>query len=188
MTWPQSPRVINHLSCLAPHAIFVGLGLAGMITLPRALFKPRCSNYTSALLAGLYWDVTSVETIRLLQNSVISDVWKYFSVVVGIFSLNIPFPMSMICSGFPTNLMHFCNVGSTRFKENTKINLPNSLDTLVQWKSVHFAPKSSTYPRWPSLGGQYTAHGGPSRICFPYPVGSDKLIRPIYAHRHIPSL
>ena len=53
---------------------------------------------------------TSVETIRLLQNPVISDVWKYFAVVVGIFTLNIPFPMSIICGGFPTNLMHVCNV------------------------------------------------------------------------------
>ena len=52
----------------------------------------------------------SVETIRLLQNPVISDVWKYLAVVVDIFSLNICFPMSIICDGFPTNLMHFCNV------------------------------------------------------------------------------
>ena len=63
----------------------------------------------------------SVETIRLLQNPVISDVWKYLAVVVDIFSLNIPFPMSTICGGFPTNLMHFCNVISRPNQNSKKI-------------------------------------------------------------------
>ena len=57
-----------------------------------------------------HWVETIVETIRLLQNPVISDVRKYLVVVVDIFSLNISYPMSIICGGFPTNLMNFCNV------------------------------------------------------------------------------
>ena len=52
----------------------------------------------------------SVETLRLLHNLVISDVWKYLAVVVDIFSQNFPFPMSILCGGFPSNLMYFCNV------------------------------------------------------------------------------
>lgn len=66
--------VINNLSRVALLAIFVGNGLAGMITLPRALFKPRCSNYTSALLAGLLleeglnWDVTPRRRLQPLNS------------------------------------------------------------------------------------------------------------------------
>ena len=86
------------------------------------------------------------------------------------------------------------SVGPTRFEENTKTDLPSCRETLVQWKSVHFALKSLTCLRWASLGGQPTAHGGQHMVhCgfwvgFPYPVGSDKLIRFIYLHYHIPSL
>ena len=44
------------------------------------------------------------------KKQMIFYVWKYFAVVTNIFSLNIPFLMSIKCSGFPTNLIHFCNV------------------------------------------------------------------------------
>ena len=69
--------------------------------------------------------VNSVETIRLLQNPVISNDWKYLAVVVDIFSLNTPFPMSKICGGFPTNLMHFCYV----------ISRPNKIQRKYQDRS-----------------------------------------------------
>ena len=52
----------------------------------------------------------SVGSIRLLQKQMISNVWKYLLVDTYLFSLNIPLPMSIICGGFPTNLLHFCNV------------------------------------------------------------------------------
>ena len=52
-----------------------------------------CSGGRVVVVVGVR---VSVETIRLLQNLVISNLWKYFAVVFGIFSLNIPFPMSII--------------------------------------------------------------------------------------------
>ena len=39
-----------------------------------------------------------------------------------------------------------------------------------------------------AYGGQPTAHNGPFRIGFPYPVRSDKLMQLILLHRHISSL
>ena len=51
-----------------------------------------------------------LETIRRSHKQMIFDVWIYLAVITDLFSLNIPFPMSIICGGFPKNLMHFCNV------------------------------------------------------------------------------
>ena len=39
----------------------------------------------------------SVETIRLLQKQMLPNVWKYLAVATDLFSLNTPFPMSIIC-------------------------------------------------------------------------------------------
>ena len=60
--------VINNLSRVALLAIFVGDGLAGMITLPRALFKPRCSNSGLLLEEGLNWGVTPRRRLQTLNS------------------------------------------------------------------------------------------------------------------------
>ena len=142
---------------------------------------------------------TSVETFRLLQNLVISDVWKYLAVIVDLFSLNNSFPMSIIRSGFSTNLMHFCNVMSRPKKIQRKYYYyylkDRQISRVVRTPSCNenlYILCQSPRPAHggqPSVGSlQPTAHGGPFRIGFPYPVGSDKLILSIYSHRHIPSL
>ena len=45
----------------------------------------------------------------------ISDVWKYFAVVVGIFTLNIPFPMfSVFFANFPARIFYNENCDNAR--------------------------------------------------------------------------
>ena len=93
----------------------------------------------------------SVETIRLLHNPVIYNVWKYLAVEFDIFSLHILFPMSIICNGFPTNIVHFVmwSVGPTRFKENTKTDL---LPTVGSPRLTAYSPRWATHgPRWAFL-------------------------------------
>ena len=139
-----------------------------------------------------------VERIRLLRKQMISDVWKYFVVVTDICSVNNPFPMSILCRGFPTNLIHFGNVISRPNKIQRKYRQTSQVvgtplcnenpDILRQnpWPA-HDGQPSAGSP-WPTVGSTRPTVGGPFRSGFPYPVGSDKLIRSIFSHRHIPSL
>ena len=107
--------------------------------------------------------------------------------------------MSIIRSGFSTNLMHFCNVMSRPKKIQRKYYYyylkDRQISRVVRTPSCNenlYILCQSPRPAHggqPSVGSlQPTAHGGPFRIGFPYPVGSDKLILSIYSHRHIPSL
>ena len=91
--------------------------------------------------------------------------------------------------------MHFCNVIS-RPNQNSKkilrrisrvVGHPCAMKIRTFCAEVLNLPTVGS-PQRAAHGGQPTAHGGPFRIGSPYPVGSDKLIRPILSHRHIPYL